>query len=99
MPLVRQGICLCADEYDLAVKNLTIAINDARERGYLGKNILGSDLGFDIELVRWRAFVCGEETALINSIQGNVGRTLGQVRFPTEKGLWGASTVINNVET
>src|SRR5690606_11009235 len=88
------------DEYDLAVKNLTIAINDARERGYLGKNILGSDLGFDIELVRGGgAFVCGEETALINSIQGNVGEPWDKYVFPTEKGLWGQPTVINNVET
>src|SRR5690606_30466331 len=82
---VLEGMIICAyaigatagfiyvrDEYDLAVKNLTLAIQNARKCGYLGKRILGSDLSFDIEIVRGGgAFVCGEETALINSIQGN----------------------------
>ncbi len=94
------GFIYVRDEYDLAVKNLTNAIMEARRHGYLGKNILGSELSFDIEIVRGGgAFVCGEETALINSIQGNVGEPWDKYVFPTEKGLWGQPTVINNVET
>lgn len=110
---VIEGMIICAyaigaaagyiyvrDEYDLAVKNLTLAIQNARKCGYLGKNILGTDLSFDIEIVRGGgAFVCGEETALINSIQGNVGEPWDKYVFPTERGLWGQPTVINNVET
>jgi NADP-reducing hydrogenase subunit HndC len=94
------GFIYVRDEYDLAVNNLTNAIKTARECGYLGKNILGSNLCFDIEIVRGGgAFVCGEETALINSIQGNVGEPWDKYVYPTEKGLWEHPTVINNVET
>lgn len=94
------GFVYVRDEYELAVKNLTTAIEAARQYGYLGKKILGSDLSFDLEIVRGGgAFVCGEETALINSIQGNVGEPWDKYVFPTEKGLWGQPTVINNVET
>jgi NADH:ubiquinone oxidoreductase, NADH-binding (51 kD) subunit len=94
------GYIYVRDEYGLAIKNLTKAIKDARERGYLGKNILGSDLSFDIEIVRGGgAFVCGEETALIASIEGNIGEPRDKYIFPTEKGLWGQPTIINNVET
>jgi NADH-quinone oxidoreductase subunit F len=94
------GYIYVRDEYSLAVKNLNIAINDARSRGYLGKEILGSQLAFDIEIVRGGgAFVCGEETALIASIEGNVGEPRDKYIFPTEKGLWGQPTIINNVET
>jgi len=110
---VIEGMIICAyaigasagyiyvrDEYSLAVKNLGIAINNARSWGYLGQNIQGSTLSFDIEIVRGGgAFVCGEETALIASIEGNVGETRDKYVFPTEKGLWGQPTIINNVET
>ncbi|MDD4171325.1 MAG: NADH-quinone oxidoreductase subunit NuoF [Syntrophomonas sp.] len=110
---VIEGMIICAyaigasagyiyvrDEYSLAVKNLAIAINNARSRGYLGQGILGSALSFDIEIVRGGgAFVCGEETALIASIEGNVGEPRDKYVFPTEKGLWGKPTIINNVET
>ena len=94
------GFIYVRDEYSLAVKNLAIAINNARSRGYLGKDILGSTLSFDIDIVRGGgAFVCGEETALIASIEGNVGEPRDKYVFPTEKGLWGQPTIINNVET
>ncbi|MDD4801971.1 MAG: NADH-ubiquinone oxidoreductase-F iron-sulfur binding region domain-containing protein [Syntrophomonas sp.] len=94
------GFIYVRDEYSLAVKNLGIAINDARTRGYLGPQILGSQLSFDIEIVRGGgAFVCGEETALMASIEGNVGEPRDKYIYPTEKGLWGQPTIINNVET
>lgn len=110
---VLEGMAICAhavgasrgfiyvrDEYDLAVIHLGRAIEDARQRGYLGKRILGHDFDFDIEIVRGGgAFVCGEETALIASIEGNPGEPRDKYIFPTEKGLWGQPTVINNVET
>lgn len=110
---VLEGMIICAhaigasagfiyvrDEYDLAVHHLSRAVEDARKHGFLGKNILGSDLSFDIEIVRGGgAFVCGEETALIASIEGNPGEPRDKYIFPTEKGLWGQPTVINNVET
>jgi len=96
----NQGFIYVRDEYDLAVANLTRAIHDAKERGFLGQDILGSGLSFNIQLVRGGgAFVCGEETALIASIEGNVGEPRDKYVFPTEKGLWGQPTVINNVET
>lgn len=95
----NQGFIYVRDEYDLAVANLTRAIHDAKERGFLGQDILGSGLSFNIQLVRGGgAFVCGEETALIASIEGNVGEPRDKYVFPTEKGLWGQPTVINNVE-
>lgn len=95
-----QGFIYVRDEYDLAVANLTRAIQDAQMRGYLGENVLGTGLNFDIQLVRGGgAFVCGEETALMASIEGNVGEPRDKYVFPTEKGLWGQPTIINNVET
>jgi len=94
------GFIYVRDEYELAITNLTRAINDARIHGYLGHNIMGRDHSFDIEIVRGGgAFVCGEETALITSIEGNVGEPRDKYVFPTAKGLWGKPTVINNVET
>ncbi|MGD0154077.1 MAG: NADH-quinone oxidoreductase subunit NuoF [Thermacetogeniaceae bacterium] len=110
---VLEGMIICAhaigasagfiyvrDEYDLAVVNLNQAIRDARAAGYLGNHIQGSGLDFDIEVVRGGgAFVCGEETALIASIEGNPGEPRDKYVFPTAKGLWGQPTVINNVET
>lgn len=95
-----RGYIYVRDEYDLAVEYLGQAIQDARQHGYLGQNILDSELSFDIELVRGGgAFVCGEETALIASIEGRTGEPHDKYIFPTEKGLWGKPTIINNVET
>jgi NADH-quinone oxidoreductase subunit F len=94
------GYIYVRDEYSLAVENLARAIQDARDRSLLGRNIMGRDFAFDIEIVRGGgAFVCGEETALIASIEGNVGEPRDKYYFPSEKGLWGCPTVINNVET
>lgn len=95
-----QGFIYVRDEYDLAVQYLGKAIEDARSHGYLGHNILDSGFSFDIEIVRGGgAFVCGEETALIASIEGRTGEPQDKYIFPSEKGLWGQPTVINNVET
>ncbi|NLO21310.1 MAG: 4Fe-4S binding protein [Syntrophomonadaceae bacterium] len=95
-----KGYIYVRDEYDLAVKNLTRAIQDAREHSLLGDKIMGREFSFHIELVRGGgAFVCGEETALLASIEGNVGEPWDKYYFPSEKGLWGYPTVINNVET
>lgn len=95
-----KGFIYVRDEYGLAITNLTQAINDAHSHGFLGDNISGSDFSFDIKIVRGGgAFVCGEETALIASIEGNIGEPRDKYVFPTEKGLWGQPTVINNVET
>jgi len=95
-----RGFIYVRDEYDLAVYSLGKAIEDARSHGYLGDNILGSGFSFDIEVVRGGgAFVCGEETALIASIEGRTGEPQDKYIFPSEKGLWGQPTVINNVET
>ncbi len=87
-------------EYPLAVQRLTKAIKDAREYGLLGKNILGSDFSFDIE-IRYGAgaFVCGEEMALIHSMEGERGEPTTKPPFPAEAGFWGKPTIVNNVET
>lgn len=87
-------------EYPLAVEKLEIAIDKAREYGLLGKNIFGTGFSFDIEIrVGAGAFVCGEETALLASIQGRRGEPRPRPPFPAQEGLWGKPTVINNVET
>ncbi|MDV3103832.1 NADH-quinone oxidoreductase subunit L [Thermococcus waiotapuensis] len=87
-------------EYPLAVKRLKIALKQARERGFLGENILGSGFSFDIEIKEGAgAFVCGEETALIASIEGKRGMPRPRPPYPAQKGLWGKPTNINNVET
>jgi NADH-quinone oxidoreductase subunit F/NAD(P)H dehydrogenase (quinone)/NADP-reducing hydrogenase subunit HndC len=96
----HQGYIYCRAEYPLAVKRLTIAIEQAIERGLLGKDILGS--GFDLNLEIYQgagAFVCGEETALINSIEGKRGMPRPRPPFPAHQGLWKKPTVLNNVET
>ena len=87
-------------EYPLAVKRLQIAISQAREYGLLGKDIFGSGFDFDVDL-RYGAgaFVCGEETSLIQSIEGNRGEPTNKPPFPAEKGLWRKPTIVNNVET
>ncbi len=87
-------------EYPLAVDRLHLAIKQARERGFLGKNILGRGLDFAIKVkLGAGAFVCGEETALIASIEGKRGQPRAKPPFPVQKGLWGKPTIINNVET
>ena len=87
-------------EYPLAVHRLMIAIDQAKKAGLLGKNILGSDFNFDIE-IRYGAgaFVCGEETSLIHSIEGLRGEPTNKPPFPAESGLWNKPTSVNNVET
>ncbi len=95
-----EGIIYVRAEYPLAVHRLTRAIEQAREYGLLGENILGRGFHFDIELVEGAgAFVCGEETALIASLEGFAGRPRPRPPFPAQKGLWGRPTNINNVET
>ncbi len=95
-----EGIVYVRAEYPLAVRRLTRAIEQAREYGMLGKNILDRGFNFDIELVQGAgAFVCGEETALIASLEGFAGRPRPRPPYPAQKGLWGRPTNINNVET
>ena len=87
-------------EYPIAVKRLQIAINQAREYGILGEGIFGTDFKFDLHIrLGAGAFVCGEETALLTSIEGNRGEPRPRPPFPAVKGLWGKPTIINNVET
>ena len=95
-----EGYIYVRAEYPIAVERLTIAIAQAREAGLLGKNILGTGFDFDIQLrLGAGAFVCGEETALLTSIEGNRGEPRPRPPFPAVKGLFGKPTVINNVET
>jgi NADH:ubiquinone oxidoreductase subunit F (NADH-binding)/(2Fe-2S) ferredoxin/Pyruvate/2-oxoacid:ferredoxin oxidoreductase delta subunit len=95
-----QGYVYCRAEYPLAVKTLNIGIQQARELGLLGENILGSGFAFDLEVrMGAGAFVCGEETALIASIEGKRGEPRSRPPFPAIKGLWGKPTSNNNVET
>lgn len=87
-------------EYPIAVKRLQIAIDQARQYGLLGTNIWGTDFSFDMDIrLGAGAFVCGEETALMNSIEGFRGEPRTRPPFPAQKGLWGHPTLINNVET
>lgn len=96
----HQGYVYCRAEYPIAVKRLKHAINQAHELGFLGKNILGSGFDFDIEVrIGAGAFVCGEETALMASIEGKRGEPRPRPPFPAVAGLWGKPTIINNVET
>lgn len=95
-----QGYIYVRAEYPIAVKRLTIAIAQAREYGLLGKNILGTDFSFDLELrLGAGAFVCGEETALMASVEGGRGEPRPRPPFPATKGLFGKPTLLNNVET
>lgn len=94
------GYAYVRAEYPLAVERLNLAIKQATERGFLGKNILGSGFDFTLRIkLGAGAFVCGEETALIASIEGERGMPRPKPPFPVYKGLWGKPTVINNVET
>jgi NADH:ubiquinone oxidoreductase subunit F (NADH-binding)/(2Fe-2S) ferredoxin/Pyruvate/2-oxoacid:ferredoxin oxidoreductase delta subunit len=95
-----KGFIYIRAEYPIAVDRLKIAINQAREKGLLGKNIFESGFDFDVEIrLGAGAFVCGEETALIASIEGERGMPRNKPPFPANKGLWGKPTIINNVET
>ncbi len=94
------GYIYCRAEYPLAIERLETAIKAAREYGFLGENILGSSYGFDVHIKQGAgAFVCGEETALISSIEGKRGEPRPRPPFPAASGLWGKPTNINNVET
>ena len=95
-----EGYVYVRAEYPIAVRRLQIAIDQAREYGLLGKNIFGTDFNFDIQIrLGAGAFVCGEETALLTSIEGHRGEPRPRPPFPAVKGLFGKPTVINNVET
>ena len=96
----NQGYIYVRAEYPIAVKRLEIAINQAREYGLLGENIFGTDFSFDIDIrLGAGAFVCGEETALLESIEGKRGQPRLKPPYPAHSGLWGKPTLINNVET
>ena len=96
----KQGYVYVRAEYPIAVNRLQIAINQAREYGLLGKNILDTGFDFDLEIrLGAGAFVCGEETALMTSIEGKRGEPRPRPPFPANKGLFGKPTVLNNVET
>lgn len=96
----KQGYIYVRAEYPVAVERLEIALAQAREYGLLGENILGTDFSFDIEIrLGAGAFVCGEETALMTSIEGHRGEPRPRPPFPAVKGLFGKPTVLNNVET
>jgi len=97
---VGAGYVYCRAEYPLAIHRLNIAIAQAEEMGLLGDNIFGSDFSFRVEIREGAgAFVCGEETSLISSIEGKVGEPRPRPPYPAESGLWGKPTVINNVKT
>jgi len=95
-----QGYIYVRREYPLAIKHTTIALRQARNIGILGKGIMGTNIDFDIEIIRGAgAFVCGEETALMRSIEGKIGQPEQRPPYPVTKGVWGCPTCINNVET
>ena len=95
-----EGFIYCRAEYPLAIKRLKIALMQCRDRGFLGKKIFGSNFNFEIKIKEGAgAFVCGEETALIASIEGRRGVPRIRPPFPAVQGLWGKPTNINNVET
>src|SRR5690606_19155323 len=95
-----KGFIYVRAEYPIAVKRLEIAIKQAKELGLLGKNIFNSGFDFEIETrLGAGAFVCGEETALMQSIEGKRGMSRVKPPFPAVKGLWGKPSCINNVET
>jgi len=97
---LNQGYVYIRAEYPLAVENLKIALHQAKEVGMLGQNILGSGFDFDLDIrLGAGAFVCGEETALLASIEGRIGEPQPRPPYPAQSGLWGKPTNINNVET
>ncbi|MBW2003969.1 MAG: 4Fe-4S binding protein [Deltaproteobacteria bacterium] len=95
-----QGYIYVRREYPLAIKHILIALRQARDIGILGKGIMGTNIDFDIKIIRGAgAFVCGEETALMRSIEGKIGQPEQRPPYPVDKGIWGCPTCINNVET
>jgi len=95
-----RGVIYVRNEYPLAIKHLLIAIRQARDSGLLGEDVLGTGFDFDIDIVRGAgAFVCGEETALIRSIEGRMGEPRQRPPYPVQRGIDGRPTAINNVET
>ena len=95
-----KGYIYCRAEYPLAIEHLKVALASARGKNYLGKNILGTDFSFELSIKAGAgAFVCGEETALMQSIEGKRGMPTIRPPYPAESGLWGKPTNINNVET
>ena len=95
-----EGVVYVRNEYPLAIKNLTIALRRCHDLGLLGQSILGTGLTFDIRIIRGAgAFVCGEETALIRSVEGYTGEPRQRPPFPVQQGINGKPTAINNVET
>jgi len=95
-----EGYIYCRAEYPMAIQHLKIAIEAAEKKGYLGKKIMGSDFSFDLHIKEGAgAFVCGEETALMQSIEGKRGMPTIRPPYPAASGLWGCPTNINNVET
>jgi NADH:ubiquinone oxidoreductase subunit F (NADH-binding)/(2Fe-2S) ferredoxin len=96
----REGYVYCRAEYPLAIHRLQIAIQQAEDLGLLGDHIFGTDFSFKLKIREGAgAFVCGEETALISSIEGKVGEPRPRPPFPAQSGLWGQPTIINNVKT
>lgn len=96
----HKGVLYVRAEYPLAIRRLQLAIDQAREKGFLGERVLGSDYSFDVEIrVGAGAFVCGEETALMASVEGKRGQPKPRPPFPPQSGLYGKPTLINNVET
>jgi bidirectional [NiFe] hydrogenase diaphorase subunit len=96
----EQGFIYVRAEYPLAIERLQTAIRQAKQMGLLGSGVFESPLNFNIDIrIGAGAFVCGEETALIRSIEGRRGRPKPRPPYPSERGLWGMPTVINNVET
>jgi NADH-quinone oxidoreductase subunit F len=96
----HQGYVYVRAEYPLAIERLAIALDQARKKGLLGTNILGTGFDFDLEIRKGSgAFVCGEETALMTSIEGNRGEPRPRPPFPAVKGLWNKPSLLNNVET
>ncbi|RLD94061.1 MAG: NADH-quinone oxidoreductase subunit F, partial [Aquificota bacterium] len=97
---VKKGYIYIRAEYPIAIERLEIAMEQAREYGLLGEDILGSGFDFDVEIrIGAGAFVCGEETALLKSVEGGRGEPRPKPPFPAQKGVWGKPTNINNVET
>jgi NADP-reducing hydrogenase subunit HndC len=96
----KKGYIYVRTEYPLAIQRMKLAIQQAREYGLLGENIFGSGFNFDLEIREGSgAFVCGEETSLIHSIEGKTPEPRQRPPFPAQEGIWGCPTVINNVET
>ena len=96
----HEGYLYVCNEFPLALENLGLAIEQAREYGLLGQDILGSGFDFDVKIARGGgAFVCGEETAALNSIEGRIGEPRPRPPYPAQSGLWGKPTNVNNVKT